>query len=80
VTPETQDFYPLTPVIRAVRREFDDDPVSASDLIDAFETPVNNPGRLEASLHELMRRGEVVEAESLSSYDEEDGYVPTDAI
>jgi hypothetical protein len=66
--------YPLETVIDAVEQEYDDEPLRAEDLLDAFELPINDTRRLRATLYELYLRGELLRASDVDKDGAKDEY------
>jgi hypothetical protein len=66
--------YPLDTVIDAVEQEYDDEPLRAEDLADAFELPIDDTRRLRAALYELYLRGELLRASDVDEDGARDTY------
>jgi hypothetical protein len=72
--PESAEPYPLKKVLEAVEQEYDDEPLRAEDLLDAFELPINDTRRLRATLYELYLRGELLRASDVDEDGARDAY------
>jgi len=68
------EHYPPDTVIDAVEQEYDDEPLRAEDLLDAFELPVTDTRRLRAALYELYLRGELLRASDVDEDGAKDEY------
>jgi len=65
----TAEPYPLHRVMSAVNELDDRREFSAEDLVNKFEVPVADKARLEASLRELARSGEILDLQGNESTD-----------